>query len=247
MQGAALRDKLQQLRGVDPGAQLPEEDWQEWLATGIALREQGEVLPLDPHDWYQVGASEAVEQWSGLPVEWGGRSGEVCASKSCLGGWTRDRPQLQAPFLGATMAALMATGASTSSVATPLPLVGRRSSLQPSTTFTFPCPPPSPSPSVRLQKADFDDRLRKLAAGCKVPKDGSVSVQRVQAMAKRVLQGQEVSWHSDILAKVCGRKGGDGVATAQRCLLLPPNRQARVTPLNLCSKEHYSCKPSCFD
>ncbi|KAL4451184.1 hypothetical protein ABPG77_009256 [Micractinium sp. CCAP 211/92] len=104
LKGAALRDKLQQLRRADPGAQLPEEDWQEWLATGIALREQGEVLPLDPHDWYQ--------------------------------------------------------------------------------------------------KADFDDRLRKLAAGCKVPKDGSVSVQRVQAMAKRVLQGQEVSWHSDILAKI---------------------------------------------
>lgn len=55
LQGAALRDRLQQLRRADPGAQLSETDWQEWLTTGIALREQGEVLPLDPHDWFQVG------------------------------------------------------------------------------------------------------------------------------------------------------------------------------------------------
>ncbi|KAL4857485.1 DNA-directed RNA polymerase 2B [Chlorella vulgaris] len=51
-------------------------------------------------------------------------------------------------------------------------------------------------------KHDFEDRLRRLAAAVQVPKEGSTTVRRVDAAARRVLQGQEASWHSDILAKI---------------------------------------------
>lgn len=39
---------------MDPGAQLGEAAWAEWLGLGAELREMGEVLPLDPHDWFEV-------------------------------------------------------------------------------------------------------------------------------------------------------------------------------------------------
>lgn len=54
LQGYRLRQRLQELRRADPAAVLPEGEWQQWLATGGALRDLGEVLPLDPQDWYAV-------------------------------------------------------------------------------------------------------------------------------------------------------------------------------------------------
>jgi hypothetical protein len=54
VQGRELRKQLQQLRAGDPGAELAEADWQRWLGLGGALREMGEVMPLDPHDWFWV-------------------------------------------------------------------------------------------------------------------------------------------------------------------------------------------------
>lgn len=53
-QGYALRSRLQELRRADPGAALPEADWQRWLGIGNSLRDMGEVLPLDAQDWYAV-------------------------------------------------------------------------------------------------------------------------------------------------------------------------------------------------
>lgn len=103
-QGNRLRQQLEQARAADLSAVLPEEDWQQWLHIGGLLREQGEVLPLDPHDWYTT--------------------------------------------------------------------------------------------------SDFEERLRRLSAAVRVPREGATTLQRVQAQARRVLQGQEVTWHSDILAKV---------------------------------------------
>ena len=52
-----------------------------------------------------------------------------------------------------------------------------------------------------LQRTDFEDRLRRLAVQFKLPAEGSTTVRRVDAAARRVLKGKEVTWHADILAK----------------------------------------------
>ncbi len=53
------------------------------------------------------------------------------------------------------------------------------------------------------QKSDFEDRLRRLAAfAARMPKEGRTDLRRVEAAARRVLQGDEANWKSDIQAKV---------------------------------------------
>ncbi|PSC74843.1 DNA-directed RNA polymerase chloroplastic mitochondrial [Micractinium conductrix] len=102
--GWRLRQLLQQLQAADPEASLSQEQWDEWHSLGAALQDMGEVMPLDPHEWYS--------------------------------------------------------------------------------------------------KADFEERLRRLSVACRVPREGSTTFSKVSAAARRVLQGEEVKWHSDILAKV---------------------------------------------
>ena len=66
------------------------------------------------------------------------------------------------------------------------------------------------------QKSDFEERLQRLSAQYRIPREGNTTVARVEAAARRVLQGQEVAWHSDILAKVGGWVGQGGWANGQR-------------------------------
>lgn len=49
-----------------------------------------------------------------------------------------------------------------------------------------------------------------MASNYRVPKEGSTTVRRVEAAARRVLQGAEINWHADILAKVGGVSGEVG-------------------------------------
>ena len=75
----------------------------------------------------------------------------------------------------------------------------------PALSSPFPWAAPACLPAFPcLQKSDFEERLQRLSAQYRIPREGNTTVARVEAAARRVLQGQEVAWHSDILAKVGG-------------------------------------------
>jgi hypothetical protein len=52
--------------------------------------------------------------------------------------------------------------------------------------------------------------MRQLSVAAGVPKEGSATVRRVDATARRVLQGREANWHPDIVAKVGAAAGVGG-------------------------------------
>ena len=78
------------------------------------------------------------------------------------------------------------------------------------------CLPPCP------QKSVSEERLQRLSAQYRIPRESSTTVAHVEgaARARRALQGQEVAWPSDILAKVGGPFLRSCTASAAGCTVV---------------------------